>query len=110
MVERRKPRKAGKAFADSQIVAQKLPKSRLVGKKPLKERTSADGTKYKYSLLTKQGYQYHVETDRTRAWLARFRLDRKRTATVMAFCRNYFIRYQELPSRRTLAKLFRLKS
>ena len=96
-------------FKHSAIVARAFPPNPLVGKwAPGKYKVSKEGYRYYYARLTKEGKQYSMEIAKIRCGLSSLDLDKRRKETILAFCKNWYIKKKTLPSMRTLRKLFNL--
>lgn len=108
-VAAKRPRKV-QYFNGSSIVPQEFPPIPNLGKKRKGGPTgvSAEGFPYSYARLTKKRKLYSIEATKIRAKLYSLRIDKKKTATIMAFCKNWFIKKRTLPSIRTLRRLFKL--
>lgn len=86
--------KKSKPFSDSSIVAKPFPdqKKSRVGVGPR---------------LTKSGKRYDLQYSMLRRDLVLKKLPEKRVSTILAFCKNHYIKFKELPSMDDLKRLFR---
>ncbi len=115
MASSRKKKTKANYFAHSSIVPQEFPPRKGLSDKkrgPLKgkpePKVSKEGFFYSYAHLTKDGRHYTFQADKIRTQLSSLNLDKRKRDTIMAFCKNWYIKKKTLPSMKTLRRLFQL--